>query len=103
MWEIPFVSLHHAEELFDPVPTKIIYCYEEYQQEFSELPSCIELVDGILNNLYELVRGRDNSFIVMDDLMFNCSNDQYVADLLTQGSHHRGISALFHAKHVSTW
>jgi hypothetical protein len=28
--------LRHLEELFDPVLTKIIYCYGEYQKEFDE-------------------------------------------------------------------
>ena len=29
--------LHHLGELSYPVPTKVIYCYGEYQKEFDEL------------------------------------------------------------------
>ena len=30
--------LRHLEELFYPVPTKIIYCYGEYQKKFDKFP-----------------------------------------------------------------
>ena len=86
--------LHHLEELFCPVPTKVIYCYGEYQKEFDQL-SNIALVEGFANDFYELTDGHDNSLVVLDDLMAQCSNDQRVSDLFTRGSHHRGISVLY--------
>ena len=84
--------LRHLEELFYPVPTKIIYCY---QKKFDELPSNVELMEGFPDNLSDMVRGHDSSLVVLDDLMSQCSNDQRVADLFTRGSHHRGISVLY--------
>ena len=42
-----------------------------------------------------MVRGHDNSLIVLDDLISQCSNNQRVADLFMRGSHHRGISVLY--------
>ena len=87
--------LRHLEELFYPVPTKIIYCYGEYQKKFDELPSNVELMEGFPENLSDMVRGHDHSLVVLDDLMSQCSNDQRVADLFTRGSHHRGISVLY--------
>ena len=88
--------LHNLEDLFYPVPTKIIYCYGEYQKEFDELslPN-LELVEGFPNNLYELTEGHENSLVILDDLMSQCSNDQRVSDLFTRGSHHKGISVLY--------
>ena len=87
--------LRHLEELFYPVPTKIIYCYGEYQKKFDELPSNVELMEGLPDNLNDMVRDHDSSLVVLDDLMSECSNDQRVADLFTRGSHHRGISVLY--------
>ena len=87
--------LRHLEELFYPVPTKIIYCYGECQKEFDELPSNVELIEGFPDNLNAMVRGHDSSLVVLDDLMSQCSNDQRVADLFTRGSYHRGISVLY--------
>ena len=87
--------LRHLEELFDPVPTKIIYCYGEYQKEFNEFLPKVELMEGFPNNVHELTKGHDNSLIVLDDLMSQCSDDQRVADLFTRGSHHLGISVQY--------
>ena len=84
--------LRHLEELFYPAPTKMIYCYREYQKEFVELPPNVELMERFPDNLSDMVCGHDHSLIVLDDLMLQCSNDQRVADLFTRGSHHRGIS-----------
>ena len=83
-------------ELFHPVPTKIIYCYGEYQKEFDELemPN-IRLVEGFPNDLYALTNGHENSLVVLDNMMSDCSNDQRVSDLFTRGSYHRGISVLY--------
>ena len=87
--------LRHLEELLYPVPTKITYCYGEYQKEFDELPSNVELMEGFPDNLCDMVRGHGHFLVVLDDLMSQCSNDQRVADLFTRSSHHRGISVLY--------
>ena len=90
--------LYHLEELFNPVPTKIVYCYGEYQKEFDELLTTlpnIVLVEGFPDNMYNLTNEHDNSLVVLDDFMSHCSNDQRVSDLFTCGSHHRGISVLY--------
>ena len=55
------------------------------------VPSNVELIEGFPNDVNELTRGHDNSLIVLDDLMTQCSNDPCVADLFTRGSHHRGL------------
>ena len=55
--------LRHLEELFYPVPTKILYLqksYGEYQKEFDEFPSNVELMGGFPDNLSDMVRGHDN-------------------------------------------
>ena len=74
--------LQHLDELFHPVPTKIVYCYGEYQKEFGELPSNVTLLEGFPNNLNDIVCGHANSMVVLDDMMSQCSNDQRIADLL---------------------
>ena len=72
--------LQHTNELFYPVPTKIIYCYGEYQKEFEELHN-VDFVEGFPSNLDDLTRGHDQSIVVLDDLMGECSKDQRVSDL----------------------
>ena len=90
--------LRHAEELFNPVPTKIIYCYGIYQKEFEQMLQTVPnltLVEGFPDNLCEMTRGHDNSLVVLDDLMSQCSNDPRVSDLFTRHSHHLGMSVLY--------
>ena len=91
--------LRHAEELFNPVPTKIIYCYGICQKEFEEMLQSmpnLTLVEGFPDNLCEMTRGHDNSLVVLDDLMSQCSNvDPRVSDLFTRDSHHLGMSVLY--------
>jgi hypothetical protein len=60
--------LQNAGELFDPVPTKIIYCYGEYQKEFEELSPSVEMIEGFPDDIGSLTRGHENSLIVLDDL-----------------------------------
>ena len=86
--------LQYTNELFYPVPTKIIYCYGEYQKEFEELRN-VDLVEGFPSDLDDLTKGHDHSIVVLDDLMSECSKDQRVSDLFTRGSHHKGISVFY--------
>ena len=56
--------LRHAEELFNPVPTKIIYCYGVYKKEFEQMLQSmpnLTLVEGFPDNLCEMTGGHDNS------------------------------------------
>ena len=70
--------LRHTDELFYPVPTKIIYCYGEYQKEFEELRN-VDLVEGFPSDLDDLTKGHDHSIVVLDDLMSECSKDKGIS------------------------
>ena len=63
------------------------------------VPPNVELVEGFLDNLGDMVCRHDHSLVVLDDLMSQCSNDQRVADLFTRGSHHRGIFLVYLTQH----
>ena len=86
--------LYYLNELFHPVPSKVIYCYGEYQKEFDELPG-VDFVEGFPEDLNELTRGHEQTLLILDDLMSECSKDQRVSDLFTRGSHHKGISVFY--------
>ena len=72
----------------------MIYCYGEYQKEFDELHG-VDFIEGFPQDLNELTQGHDQTLLVLDDLMSECSKDQRVSDLFTRGSHHKGISVLY--------
>ena len=86
--------LRHLNELFYPVPTKVIYCYGEYQKEFDELHG-VDFIEGFPTDLTQLTQGHEQTLLILDDLMGECSGDQRVSDLFTRGSHHKGVSVLY--------
>ena len=86
--------LYYLNDLFYPVPSKVIYCYGEYQKEFDELHG-VDFIEGFPEDLNELTRGHEQSLLILDDLMSECSKDQRVSDLFTRGSHHKGISVFY--------
>ena len=55
----------------------------------------IQFVEGFSNDLYDMTDAHDSSMVIFDNLMYQCSNDQRMVDLLIHGSHHRGITVLF--------
>ena len=90
--------LHNLNELFDPVPSRIIYCYGEYQHAFDDMVQTIPNIyftEGFPDNLYGILEGYQNSLVIIDDLMSECSKDQRISDLFTRGSHHQGISVMY--------
>lgn len=86
------------EQLIDPIPDKIIYCYSVWQPLFNELtlqvPN-IEFINGI-PELEQIV----NSIIIIDDLMTECIDNKEVVHLFTVGSHHKNASVIFLTQNV---
>jgi hypothetical protein len=53
------------------------------------------MIEGFPDDIGSLTGGHENSLIVLDDLMSQCSSDQRAVDLFTRGSHHMGVSVLY--------
>ena len=56
--------LRNLNELFDPVPSRIIYCYGEYQHAFDDMVQTIPNIyftEGFPDNLYGILEGYQNS------------------------------------------
>ena len=90
--------LYHLNDLFDPVPTKIVYCYGEHQAAFEDMARTmnnIEFVEGFPDNLHDITSNSKNSLVIIDDLMSECSKDQRMSDLFTKISHHCGVSVMY--------
>ena len=69
--------LNHFNELFNPVPSKIVYCYGAYQSAFDDLMQNIPditFVEGFPENLCDMIS--TNSLEIVDDLMSQCSQNQ---------------------------
>ena len=73
-----------------PTPAKIIYCYGEYQNLFSDFPS-VEFNQGLPD--ISQFNGRQPVLLVLDDLMSESGDD--VEKIFTKFSHHRNISIIY--------
>ena len=90
--------LHHLDELFEPVPSKIIYCYGVHQPAFDGMGQTIPNIDfvkGFPHNLHDMLDNDKNSLVIVDDLMFECSKDQRMSELFTKFSHHQNTSIMY--------
>lgn len=88
-----FELLENVEKLVDPVPTKIIWCFGEYQARLEKLPKSVVLCEGITDGLNE-IDGEQRNLIILDDLMDEVGENKEVAELFTKGSHHRNLSVI---------
>ena len=85
-----FKLIENADVMVDPPPSKIVYCYGEFQQLFGNYPR-VDFRQG-LPDLGDF-DGNEPVLLIVDDLM-NEANES-VADLFTKGSHHRNVSVVF--------
>ena len=99
-----FKLVDNVSRMIDPPPSRIVYCYGEYQQLFREYSNVIFRYG--LPNITDF-NGSEPVLLIIDDLMNEV--DESVANIFTRGSHHRNVSVillvqnLFHKnKHVST-
>jgi len=76
--------------MIDPPPSRIDYCYGEYQQLFCQYPRVI-FHEG-LPELGEFDE-KEPVLLTIDDLMQETTDT--VANLFTKGSHHRNVSVKY--------
>ena len=88
--------LRCVNDMFDQPIHKIVYCYGEYQPRFlimeREIPN-IQFVEGFPDDIYSLF-DKTPGLLVLDDLMNESVKKDSMVDLITKGSHHRGINCI---------
>jgi hypothetical protein len=82
----------NIDKIIEPVPTKIIWCYGEYQDRYDSFPDNIILCEG-LSGLEEIDRDERN-LLIIDDLMQEIGGSSEISELFTKGSHHRNLSVI---------
>lgn len=95
--------LENKDELFDPPPHKVLYCYGEMQPLFDEMKkfSFIEFHHGLptVDDIDAFADGQHN-LIVLDDLMADIVKDESIQQLFTRGSHHKNLSIMYLAQNI---
>ena len=80
--------IRHANDVINPPPKKIVYCYGSWQDAFEGL-SFVEFIEGLPDKAQMI----DGTLMIIDDLMSEA--DQRVTDIFTKHSHHAGVSVVF--------
>ena len=88
-----FKLLENLGSMVKPKPTKVIWCYGEYQSRFEELPEWVTLVEGLEKGMEEIDPSERN-LLILDDLMDEAGDANEVSELFTKGSHHRNLSVI---------
>jgi len=81
--------------MIEPAPSKVVYCYGEFQELFRQYPR-VTFHHGLPD--IDDFDGREPTLLVIDDLMQE--SNESVANLFTKGSHHRNISVVFLAQNL---
>jgi len=89
--------IDNAREMIDPPPSRIHYCYGEYQPIFNKYPQ-VQFHEGLPELSSEAFDSREPTLMIVDDLM--SETNQLVADIFTKLSHHRNISILYLSQNV---
>lgn len=93
--------LRNADKMFTEAPDNIIYAYGIYQPAFEDIEKTIpnlRLHEGIPDE--ETLHGAvatsgQNTLVILDDLMDECSKSKYMSTLATRGVHHMRITLCF--------
>ena len=94
------ILLQQAQNVIDPTPERIDWCYSQWQPANMVLMATIpqiEFFKGIPPDLehdsYFDVNKRN--LIVFDDQMIDAGGDKRIVNLFTRGSHHRNLSVIY--------
>lgn len=90
-----FRLVETAQKMIDPPPTKIVYCYGEYQSIFANYPD-VEFNNGLPD--MSQFDGSERVLLVIDDLMEQTNN--MIENIFTKMSHHRNISVVYIAQNL---
>ena len=93
--QFTFRLIENAETMIEPPPSKIYYCYGEYQPIFENYPRVI--FNRGLPDLSEF-DGVESTLLVLDDLMQE--TDSTVLSIFTKMSHHRNLSVLYLTQNI---
>jgi len=91
-----FEMLQQKSQLFNPVPSRVIYAYGTWQKAFETVPD-VEFVAGIERILDDSIQldPSINNMIILDDVMQEVSENRRAATLFSRDMHHKNVTVWF--------
>jgi len=105
-WVLRLIENHKS--MIEPSIQHIIFCYAEYQPKFEYLAKTISVVKFTLHQgtpSREMIDGlssAERKLLILDDLMEDAQQDDFIVELFTRGSHHRNPSILLITQNLFT-
>ena len=87
--------IKHAQQIIEPAPERILYCYGVYQDIFTTMND-IEFHEGVPQlNQFD---GKQRTLLILDDLMHETSKT--VSQIFTKISHHGNVSVVYLTQNI---
>lgn len=77
--------------IITPQPTRIYWCYGEWQPFYEEIDN-VEFIEGLPD--FVLLKNAEPKLLIIDDLMQELKSDKRLIQLFTKGSHHWNLSCI---------
>ena len=90
-WINRLIARHQSA--VEPQLQRIVYFYGEWQKAFDEMKN-VDFHAGIDRTVIDSLPTGEPSLIIIDDLMDEISDDDFVSKLFTKYSHHRNLSII---------
>nr|CAD2174361.1 unnamed protein product [Meloidogyne enterolobii]CAD2184449.1 unnamed protein product [Meloidogyne enterolobii]CAD2186319.1 unnamed protein product [Meloidogyne enterolobii]CAD2189592.1 unnamed protein product [Meloidogyne enterolobii]CAD2190033.1 unnamed protein product [Meloidogyne enterolobii] len=86
--------ISNSDQLIEPIPKSILYCYGEYNSLVPELQRAgVSVYSGVPPE--DLIKKQEQPFLViLDDLMYSI-DEKYLSELFTKKSHHLNFGIIF--------
>jgi len=84
-----------SQEVSDPPPKEIIYCYGVWQKKFEELEGMVRFHEGMINVQADIPSDGEHRWLIIDDLMDEVGGKDTTNALFTKFSHHMNITVFF--------
>jgi len=82
-------------KMFQPMPTRIIWCYSQNQPLYEKLPAGVEFVKGTPPDLLKSLNPNVKNLVILDDQMSKIGSDKELGECFTEGSHHLNLSVVY--------
>ena len=84
-------------DFITPSPNRIIWLYKRWQPLYDELKDRVphlEFIQGLPDNLNSdtFLNPQERTFVIIDDLMKDATENKDVCELFVEGAHHRNLS-----------
>jgi len=86
-----------------PFPTRIIWVYGEWQDDYEEARSLyphIEFVKDWNEGIYDSINKDEKNLVIIDDQMVNAGKSTGLSDLFTKGAHHKNLTVIYLVQNI---